>query len=149
LTAFQAGNGARISPIVFNRFASLSGDFVTPFNFFQPPARLSLLGLSLWATTAALAQTAPAAPTPQKKPPAAQTAPATFQSAMEGYKPYTDQKTGNWKEANELVARIGGWRAYAKEAAQTEPDPNAGQAGHDGHAGHAKPTPAIPTQAKP
>ena len=109
-------------------------------HFFQPPRRLSWLTLSLWATTAALAQTAPAAPTPQKKPPTAQTAPASFKSALEGYKPYTDDKTGNWKEANELTARVGGWRAYAKEAAQTEPDP---------HAGHAKPTQVQPTQAKP
>ncbi len=100
---------------------------------FQPSLRLSLLTLSLWATTAALAQTAP---TGQK----AQTAPDKFQSALTGYKPYTEEKTGNWKEANETTARIGGWRAYAKEAAQTEPDP---------HARHAQPTQTGPTQAKP
>ncbi len=112
-------------------------------HIFQPPGRLSLLTLSLWATTAAFAQNAPAAQAPQKKAPSAQVAPATFQSTLDSYKPYTEEKTGNWKEANELTARIGGWKAYAKEAAQTEPDP------HAGHAGHAKPTPAGPTQAKP
>lgn len=112
-------------------------------HFFKPPERLSLLTLSLWAATAALAQTAPETPTPQKKPPTAQTAPANFQSAMDGYKPYNDEKTGNWKEANERTARIGGWKAYAKEAAQTEAAPDAG------HAEHAKPAPVQPAQAKP
>lgn len=38
---------------------------------------------------------------------------------MEGYKPYTEEKTGNWKAANDTTAQIGGWRTYAKEAAQT------------------------------
>ena len=109
-------------------------------HLFQPPGRLSLLALSLWAATAALAQTAPAAPPPQKKSPATSVAAPSFQSAMDGYKPHKDEKTGSWKEANELTARIGGWRAYAKEAAQTEPDP---------HSGHTKPTQAVPTQAKP
>jgi hypothetical protein len=44
----------------------------------------------------------------------------TFRSAFEGYQPHTDDKTGNWKEANDTTARIGGWRAYAKEAAGSE-----------------------------
>ena len=42
--------------------------------------------------------------------------PAAFQSAYEGYQPYTDDKTVDWKAANDTTARIGGWRAYAKEA---------------------------------
>lgn len=37
-------------------------------------------------------------------------------SAFESYKPYTDEPIGNWKAANEGVARIGGWREYAKQA---------------------------------
>ena len=43
-------------------------------------------------------------------------APVTFQSAFDGYQPYSDDKTGNWKAANDTTAQIGGWRAYAKEA---------------------------------
>ena len=109
-------------------------------HFFRSSGLLSLCALSLWATTATLAQTAPTAPTQHKKPPATQTPPAGYQSAMEGYKPYKDEKIGNWKEANEVTARIGGWRAYATEAAQTEPDP---------HAGHAKPAQDQSTRAKP
>ena len=48
-------------------------------------------------------------------------APPAFKSAFEGYQADTDDKTGNWKEANDTTARIGGWRAYAKEAADAEP----------------------------
>jgi hypothetical protein len=48
-------------------------------------------------------------------------APPAFKSAFEGYQPYTDEKVVNWKEANENVSRIGGWRAYAKEAAGAAP----------------------------
>jgi hypothetical protein len=50
-------------------------------------------------------------------PPQPAQPPAIFQSAMEGYKPYTDDKTVDWKAANDTTASIGGWRAYAKEAA--------------------------------
>ena len=53
--------------------------------------------------------------------PQAAPAPLAFKSAFEGYQPYTDDKAGNWKEANDTTARVGGWRAYAKEAASTEP----------------------------
>lgn len=56
----------------------------------------------------------------------------SFRSALEGYQPYTDEKTVNWKEANDNVGRIGGWREYAKEARQAQtpdaaakPDPRA------------------------
>ena len=51
---------------------------------------------------------------PPAAPPTPQ--PLAFQSALQGYQPYTDDKIGNWKAANDTTARIGGWRAYAKEA---------------------------------
>ena len=63
-------------------------------------------------------------------------APLAFKSAFEGYQPYTDDKTGNWKEANDTTARIGGWRAYAKEAAAAQP------------AKPAQPTPATEPSPK-
>ena len=56
-----------------------------------------------------LAVQAQPASQPAPKPPA-------FQSAFDGYQPYTDDKTSNWKAANDTAAQIGGWRAYAKEA---------------------------------
>ena len=52
--------------------------------------------------------------------------PLEFRSAFEGYKPYTDEKTIDWKRANDNVGKIGGWREYAREASQ--PDNAAGPA---------------------
>lgn len=48
-------------------------------------------------------------------------APPTFSSALAGYQPYTDEKIASWKQANDNTARIGGWRAYAREAAEPTP----------------------------
>ena len=42
----------------------------------------------------------------------------TFRSALEGYQPFKDGKSIPWLQANETVYTRGGWRAYAKEAAQ-------------------------------
>ena len=39
-----------------------------------------------------------------------------YASAFEGYKRYADQPVQSWQAANELVARIGGWHAYARES---------------------------------
>lgn len=37
--------------------------------------------------------------------------------AFAGYHGLADEKVGPWQEANDTVGRIGGWRAYAREAA--------------------------------
>ncbi|MDB5890275.1 MAG: hypothetical protein JWP47_1106 [Polaromonas sp.] len=42
-----------------------------------------------------------------------------FRSALDGYQPYSEEKTLDWKLANEQTARIGGWRAYAREASSS------------------------------
>lgn len=43
-----------------------------------------------------------------------------FESILSRYKPMTDQKLGSWREANDTVTRIGGWRAYLKESQTPE-----------------------------
>jgi hypothetical protein len=43
-----------------------------------------------------------------------------FESVISRYKPMTDQKLGSWREANDTVTRIGGWRAYLKESQSPE-----------------------------
>ena len=43
-----------------------------------------------------------------------------YYSAFSRYKPYRDEKATPWREANDTVTQIGGWRAYAKEAQQSE-----------------------------
>ncbi|TAG35873.1 MAG: hypothetical protein EAZ34_02500 [Polaromonas sp.] len=62
------------------------------------------------------AQTAPPA-----LPPAA--TPAPYKSAFEGYRAYSDAPMLDWKAANDEVARIGGWREYARQAQNLEPQP--------------------------
>jgi len=80
------------------------------------------------------------AQTPATHPPA-----APFRSAFEGYQPFTDQPVAPWKQSNDTVGAIGGWRAYAREAAgepaTPAPGSKAAPARHD--AGQA-PAPAQP-----
>lgn len=48
---------------------------------------------------------------------AAQQSRAAAPSVFSNYQTFVDEPIANWKSANDTVARIGGWRAYAKEAA--------------------------------
>ena len=41
----------------------------------------------------------------------------TYESSFRNYQPLGNDKVGGWKEANDNVGRIGGWRVYAREAA--------------------------------
>lgn len=101
------------------------------------PAALALLVTSLWITQAT-AQTSAVSPAKSVVPAAtADAAPLPYRSALEGYQRYTDEKTVNWKDANDTTARIGGWREYAKEASQSQtPD---GSTKLDSGAAPAKP----------
>lgn len=40
-----------------------------------------------------------------------------YVSELGKYQPYADPPLRSWREANDEVGRIGGWRSYAKEAA--------------------------------
>lgn len=54
-------------------------------------------------------------------------APLKYQSPFRDYRVLGEDKRVPWKDANDEVARIGGWRAYAKEAQQAAPaNPAAG-----------------------
>lgn len=106
---------------------------------FKPLLASSLVLLSALPALA-LAQATPAgAPStaPVNSAAAPSPAPPEYRSAFEGYRPYTDEKTLSWKEANDSVGSIGGWRVYAKEA--QEPASPGPAAKPDPHAGHAKP----------
>lgn len=45
----------------------------------------------------------------------------TYSSSLAGYRRLGDDKRIDWKRANETVNRIGGWRAYSREALQPDP----------------------------
>jgi hypothetical protein len=85
--------------------------------------------LSLLAASVALA--APAEKNQVNPPPTK----LQYTSALASYQGYTDQAVQSWREANDRVGRIGGWRAYAKEAATGQPAPDTPPAANP-HAGH-------------
>lgn len=105
----------------------------------------SLACLALLTAIGAFAQTRPTPATPQ-----------TDRPAFETYQPFTEEKLLPWKEANDTVGRVGGWKAYAREAqgesvgtpatpaTQVTPVPPAKQATQakpaapDPHAGHGE-----------
>lgn len=58
-------------------------------------------------------------PTPPRAQPwqaDARVPPARYDSPLSRYQAQRDIDVGSWREANDLTARIGGWRAYAREA---------------------------------
>ena len=107
--------------------------------FHPVPARW-LAALPAIAASLAVAQPAPVPPAPRSAEPVPPT--LEFRSALEAYQPFTDEKAIPWKEANETVYRRGGWRAYAKEAAEKAPaEGDLPKVGTDPHAGHSMPMP--------
>jgi hypothetical protein len=76
----------------------------------------------------ARAQTAPAQAAPAASAAAVAKPELPYRSPFEGYRRYADEPVVSWKDANDNVGRIGGWRVYAQEAS--------GNAAADPHAGH-------------
>jgi hypothetical protein len=53
-------------------------------------------------------------------------APLVYRSAFSGYKALASESAPlSWRQANDAVERIGGWRAYAREANAPEAAPTA------------------------
>lgn len=127
----------------------------TPTHRRRPCALPSLL---LIALLAAQAQAQPTATTTRPDPldPKARVPAARYESSLGQVRRIGDDKPLTWRDANEAVARIGGWRVYAREAQQPDPAPSTtpaaapaqapasapadtakpAPAGHGGHGGH-------------
>jgi hypothetical protein len=63
-----------------------------------------------------------------------------YTSPLGAYQAYADEPIQSWREANDRVGRLGGWRTYAKDTSTDEPvkaEPAA--APHAGHQGKDKP----------
>ncbi|MGE8318937.1 MAG: hypothetical protein ACN6O3_09335 [Comamonas sp.] len=63
-----------------------------------------------------------------------------YTPAIASYQAYKDEPVQSWREANDRVGQIGGWKAYAKEARESQ-QPQAKPANDaapakDPHAGH-------------
>lgn len=97
------------------------------------PARwLAALSALAALTVSAQPPTPAPAPAPVSVPPAAM---APYRSVFDSYQPFTDEKLAPWKDANDTVGKIGGWRTYAREAREAEPKNGAANP----HTGHGKP----------
>ena len=81
---------------------------------------LCLAACTLAQQSAAQGSSPPAAGAPSPPPQCAQgevlTIPADA-SAWTRYQPWRDEAVGDWRQANAVVANIGGWRVYAREPA--------------------------------
>ena len=112
------------------------------------------------APVAVLAQPSPGAraPAASAAASAASTPPASsYKSAFEGYRRFEDQKVLPWRESNDLVGRIGGWQAYARESAgepvpaaagnEKAPAPSTGNQSSSSSGGAA--TPLAPAASTP
>jgi hypothetical protein len=88
------------------------------------PGALQCAALAVLSTAALTAQAQPAAKLDPLDPKA--TVPALrYESSFSQYRPLGDEKPVSWREANDTVARIGGWRVYAREAQQPDAAPAA------------------------
>ena len=73
----------------------------------------------------------------------------SYRSSFARYRGLGEDKPVSWREANDAVARIGGWRVYAREAQQPEPTPSGTEAAASPKPGgsgmdNAKPMPMPP-----
>lgn len=84
------------------------------------PCMLSSLLFTLLVATQAQAQSS-STPRPDPLDPKAQVPSVRYESAFAQFRRIGDNKPMDWREANDAVARIGGWRVYAREAQQPEP----------------------------
>ena len=77
-------------------------------------SKFTALLAALLLPAAALAQSAPR---PDPLDAKAAVAPLVYRSAFGGYKALAEATPPlSWRDANDAVERIGGWRAYAREA---------------------------------
>jgi len=113
----------------------------------------SALASALLAPIAAMAQAhsghgaqpagapATAAPAPARNADA-----VGYRSAFDGYRRYGEQPLMSWREANDIVGRIGGWQAYAREG---QGGPVAGSAAPAASSPGPSPSPAPARGAPP
>ena len=78
---------------------------------------------TLLATLTAQAQPAAKAARPDPLDPKASVPALSYESSFSQYRRLGDEKPVSWRDANDTVTRIGGWRVYAREAQQPDPAP--------------------------
>ena len=86
-------------------------------------ANAVLLAASLMATLTAQAQPAAKAARPDPLDPKASVPTLSYESSFAQYRRLSEEKPVSWRDANDTVSRIGGWRVYAREAQQPDTTP--------------------------
>ncbi len=81
------------------------------------------LAAAMALTGAAQAQSAQPPRSADPLNPRAAVPPPAYRSALHGYRTWAEVQATPWRAANDEVARIGGWRAYAREAQASAPTP--------------------------
>ena len=112
------------------------------------PCMLSSLLFTLLVATQAQAQSY-STPRPDPLDPKAQVPSVRYESAFAKFRRIGDDKPVAWREANDAVARIGGWRVYAREAQQPEPAAAAKQAAPSAAPASTAQPAAMPMPAGP
>ena len=93
-----------------------------------------LLALSLALLASTVAAQSPAESTNSNVAPVMAATTLQYKSAISTYQPYIDQPVQSWRDANDRVGRIGGWRAYAKESSEPQsPDASSTADPHSSH----------------
>lgn len=91
--------------------------------FLAGPALIAAAAILATALPSAAQSSAPAS-APGARPDSgdagAVVPPVAYRSAFAGYRAIVDEKVGAWRDANDEVGRIGGWRVYAKQAREPE-----------------------------
>jgi hypothetical protein len=75
---------------------------------------------SVFLTMQAMAQPAPDVRRADPLDPRATVPALRYESALAPYRRLDDGKALSWRDANDAVARIGGWRVYTREAQQPD-----------------------------
>ncbi len=92
------------------------------FRLFSPLALTWGLLLPLaWAQSPVPDAARVGGPVPRSAAAAPSDGPVDYVSVLARYQPFAEQALASWPDANATVQRIGGWRAYAKEASANPP----------------------------
>ena len=95
--------------------------FSMPIRRWRSPRALRFLWLPA-VLTALTVQAQAAAPSSRPDPldPQARIPTLSYQSSFAAYRRLDDGQLISWRDANDTVSRIGGWRVYAREAQQPD-----------------------------
>ena len=95
--------------------------------------RAALAAFNAMAITVAAAQIPAAAPRPDPADAKATVPPTVYASPFGAYRLLGDASVKPWKDTNDTVGKIGGWKMYSREGRPSEEPATPAEAGHAGH----------------